>query len=203
MRDILDKIQMLVESTGLAGRKPGDVFRNSAGEEIVFSEIKFFPEEGGKYSPEELSSALKQASRKRNIVWQNAMSPRTGGFAIAKFASPEGDLYFGTYLQNIKPNTTDNYVANTVVIKEWKGEGLSFEQIFRGQKEEEAGGLAFARPDRRGGADRGCRCRRGAGPCRRPAGPGGVHARSGRASRRNGPRAARGSGGRWFPPRRR
>lgn len=114
MRDLLDKIQLLTESTGLAGRKPGDVFKNPTGEEIVFDEVKFYPEQGGKYEPEELNAMLKQASRKRNIIWQNAMTPRTGGFAIAKFASPEGDLYFGTYLQGVKPNFTDNYVANTV-----------------------------------------------------------------------------------------
>lgn len=128
MRDILDKIQLLVESTGLAGRAPGDIFKNPSGEEIVFDEIKFYPEQGGKYEPEELNSMLKQTSRKRNIIWQNAMTPRTGAFSIAKFASPEGDLYFGTYLQSIKPNFTDNYVANIVGDFRYASKAASKEQ---------------------------------------------------------------------------
>ena len=55
MRDILDKLETLTESTGLAGRKPGDVFRNPNGEEITFNDIRFFPEGGGKFEPDNLN----------------------------------------------------------------------------------------------------------------------------------------------------
>jgi len=46
MRDILNSLQYITESTGLAGRKAGDVFRNPDGNEITFQELKFFPEGG-------------------------------------------------------------------------------------------------------------------------------------------------------------
>lgn len=115
MRELLNLFDVLKESTGLAGRKSGDVFKNPEKEEIYFDEIKFFPEGGGKYSPEELDSALTQVQRKiKNIIWQNARSPRTGGFAIAKFNNEQGAIYFGRYLESIKPDPTDNYVPNNV-----------------------------------------------------------------------------------------
>lgn len=116
MRDIINKLEMLQESTGLAGRKPGAVFRNSKGEEIQFQDLKFFPEGGGKYSPEELENAIQEISAQieGDIQWQNAKSSRTGGFALATFTSPTGTMYIGRYLESIKPSFTDNYVPNQV-----------------------------------------------------------------------------------------
>jgi hypothetical protein len=114
MRDLLTLLENLNESTGLAGRKFGDVFKNPSGEEIIFNEIKFFPEGGGKYTPEELNQVLQQIEQNNNIVWQNNRSPRTGGFSIAKFSNPDGEIYYGRYLESIKPNVTDNYVPNSV-----------------------------------------------------------------------------------------
>lgn len=112
MRDILDKLETLNESTGLANRKAGDVFRDGEGNEIVFNDIKFFPEGGGKFTPEEMDQALTQAGQ--NIQWLNARSSRSGGFGIASFDSPEGELLFGRYLESIKPSVTDNYIPNQI-----------------------------------------------------------------------------------------
>ena len=50
MRDILEQLEQLNESTGLAGRKVGDTFKNAEGATLTFQELKFFPEEG-KYDP--------------------------------------------------------------------------------------------------------------------------------------------------------
>jgi hypothetical protein len=114
MRDILDTLNLLIESTGLAGRKPGDTFRNPNGEEITFNDLKLFPEEGGKYSFEQLEKVLDIVNSQQDIKWMNIKSGRTGGFAIASFDSPEGPVYFGRYLESIKPSFRDNYLPNEV-----------------------------------------------------------------------------------------
>jgi hypothetical protein len=116
MRDLLDKIETLAESTGLAGRKAGAVFRNSAGEEIIFDKLEFFPEKSGRYTPEQLDHVLLDINSQtdHNIQWMNTRTIRMGGFALATFTGTDGPLYFGRYLEQIKPNFTDNYVPNLV-----------------------------------------------------------------------------------------
>jgi hypothetical protein len=115
MRDILDLLQNLNESTGLAGRKPGDLFRNSQGDEITFDDIKFFPEEGGKFTPEELDQAIADVKQQvGEIDWQNQKTARSGGFGIATFSGPSGNMVVGQYLESVKPNVKDNYISNTV-----------------------------------------------------------------------------------------
>jgi len=109
MREFINIIEQLNESTGLAGRKPGDVFKNEKGDEVTFNDIEFFPEVG-KYTPEELEHALAEVNKKvPNIIWQNNPSSRTGGFALISF----GNFVIGQYLQQIKPSRNDNYIPNT------------------------------------------------------------------------------------------
>ena len=113
MREFINIIEQLTESTGLAGRKPGDVFRNENGDEAIFNDIKFFPEGGGKYTPEELDQALAQVEQQvPNIQWQNSRSGRTGGFAIISF----GNFVIGQYLQEVKPSRNDNKISNTFTV---------------------------------------------------------------------------------------
>lgn len=115
MRDILNKLESLNESTGLAGRKSGDTFRNPDGDEIVFDNVKFYPEQGGRLEPKELDHILSQTnSELGKIKWMNNRSSRTGGFAIATFSGPDGPRYYGRYLESVKPSFTDNYVPNHV-----------------------------------------------------------------------------------------
>lgn len=110
MRELIQKIALL-ESTGLAGRKPGDTFKNPEGDKITFSQIQFYPNEGGKYEKEQLDKVL---STIRNVEWQNSRTSKTGGFAIATFETPEGTKQFGYYKDSIKPDPTDNYIPNQV-----------------------------------------------------------------------------------------
>ena len=113
MREFINIIEQLTESTGLAGRKPGDVFKNQNGDEAIFNDIKLFPEGGGKYTPEELDQALEQIGQQvPNIQWQNNRSGRTGGFAIISFSN----FVIGQYLQEVKPSLTDNKVSNTFTV---------------------------------------------------------------------------------------
>ena len=113
MREFINIIEQLNESTGLAGRKPGDVFKNENGDEAIFNDIKLFPEGGGKYTPEELDQALADVEQQvPNIQWQNSRSGRTGGFAIISF----GNFVIGQYLQEVKPSLTDNHISNSFTV---------------------------------------------------------------------------------------
>lgn len=113
MREFINIIEQLFESTGLAGRKSGDVFKNENGDEVIFNDIKFFPESGGKYTPEELDQALDGISvQVPEIFWQNSRSGRTGGFALISFDK----FVIGQYLQEIKPSRTENTISNTFTV---------------------------------------------------------------------------------------
>ena len=123
MRDILDKLTLITEATGLAGRKPGDPFQNISGETITFAEIQFFPEGGGRFTPEQLEQALQQITKQiPNIAWQNSKSAKTGGFALAHFNSQNGQITVGRYLNDIKPDPRQNTIDNSFVIngEQWK-----------------------------------------------------------------------------------
>lgn len=112
MRDIIDKLLILNESTGLAGRKPGDVFRNQDGDEITFNSIEFYPEQGGRLPHSELDTIIEQLPN--DITWMNERTGRTGGIAVARFNTDDGEIFFGRFMENIKPNFTGNYVPNHV-----------------------------------------------------------------------------------------
>lgn len=114
MRELINKLEQLNEATGLAGRKPGDVFTDATGQKITFDDLRFFPEEGGKYEPEELNKVLVKVSKQvPNIYWQNAKSSRSGGFALASFTGDNGEFTVGRYLEQTRPSATDNYVPNS------------------------------------------------------------------------------------------
>ena len=111
MRDLLDKLSNLFESTGLAGRKPGDTFKNPEGQTITFNSLLFFPNEGGKLEKQQLDSAVKHFP---NAKWQNLRTTKTGGFAIATFDTENGQEQFGFYKDSINPNPTSNYIPNQI-----------------------------------------------------------------------------------------
>lgn len=114
MRNILDKLNdlILLESTGLAGRKPGDVFKNQSGDQITFQKLDLYPAQGGILPKDQLDQTLLDLGL--DVIWQNARSPKTGGLAIATFDTPEGQVRYGFYKNDIKPNRTDNKIPNQV-----------------------------------------------------------------------------------------
>ena len=119
MRDIIDKLNLLTEATGMAGRKPGDVYRNSDGEEASFIDMAFYPNQG-KLAPEELDQLINKSFS--DVHWQNAKTGRTGGIAIAELSINGENVLIGRFLEQVKPSKTDNYVPNTFVINDvpWK-----------------------------------------------------------------------------------
>jgi len=115
MRDILDKLQQLQESTGLANRQPGSVFKNAQGDEITFSDLTFTPKGGGKLTPDEMNLALSEVEP-LNVQWLNNKTARSGGFGIATFTKPDGsEIYAGQYFEKVSPNFKKNYMPNIIL----------------------------------------------------------------------------------------
>ena len=114
MRDLINLLSVVNESTGLAGRKPGDTFKNTQGEELIFNDVEFFPQGGGELSPEELDALIDDFEKQgKNIQWLNAKSSRSGGVGVASFTGGSGEVLIGRYLQSINPNKLDNYIPNS------------------------------------------------------------------------------------------
>jgi len=115
MRYLLDKLKNLEESTGLAGRRQGDIFRNPKGEEITFNGLEFTPSAGGTLSKEELDAAVASVESKPGFYkWLNARSPRSGGFALASFNKGGKEMLVGRFLQQVSPNPVQNFLPNEV-----------------------------------------------------------------------------------------
>lgn len=114
MRDLINIIN---EATGLANRKPGSLFSNPEGDQLIFQGLDFYPEQGGAFgSTEEMTAAIEQiaAQLPRPIEWTNPIG-RSLGFGIATFADPQGNTYYlGRYFQKINPNRLENYFPNTL-----------------------------------------------------------------------------------------
>ncbi len=134
LRQLVETIETLNESRGLAGRRPGDTFIDRAtGDTLVFNELEFFPKAGGTMTPQDLTKEVKKIENQRQtqINWENTAGPRTGGFALASFKKGKDTIYTGTYLQNVKPNALDNYIPN-VVMKKYNFAGKAAEKTQAG-----------------------------------------------------------------------
>lgn len=114
IRTILNSLELLTESASLTSRKPGEIFRNSSGKEITFTQLKFYPEKGGKYTKEQLDSVIDDVTSDIDVQWMNAQSGRTGGFAIATFTGDEGELYFGKFLTSVNTPYANNFIENKI-----------------------------------------------------------------------------------------
>lgn len=113
MRELID----LLESVGLANRRPGDRFANEQGDEVIFADLNFYPESGAYSSEEEMQAAIATFARKigvtpDKIVWIN--QPRGAqAFGMAHFIDDQNqDFYIGKYFRSINPNRNENYFPN-------------------------------------------------------------------------------------------
>ena len=118
MRDLLNLLEnTLIESVGLANRKPGDRWANDQGHQLIFSDLSFYPEQGAYNTPQEISQAITQVSQQigvspTQITWAN--QPKGAlAFAIAHFVDEANkDYYIGRYLRSISANRTENSFPN-------------------------------------------------------------------------------------------
>jgi hypothetical protein len=115
MRDIIDKIDnLLVEGVGLARRKPGEQFKNSQGDTVVFQGLYFYPERGNYQNNENLVNGLEKSYQNFGILpsqihWTNQPNAKSLAFGIAHFTDLDNkDYYLGRYFQNISPNRNEN-----------------------------------------------------------------------------------------------
>lgn len=117
MRDLLDLLNnVLTESTGLAGRKPGEVWADDQGNELTFQNLEFFPKGGGQYpDASSLVGAKTDVVDKQGLQvhWANQATGGSRAFGIATFSDAQGNpVYVGRFFQEIKPNKTDNKWGN-------------------------------------------------------------------------------------------
>ena len=117
IRNILDKFDLILESTGLANRKPGDVFADTEGNEIRFQSINFYPEGGGKFeTSEETQQAINQVIQQLGIqpIETNWFRKQTRSFGIAQFQNAQGQpLAFIRYFDKaLSPDPRGNYWDN-------------------------------------------------------------------------------------------
>jgi hypothetical protein len=124
--ETFNRIDALIESVGLANRKPGTLFANPQGDELIFQGVKFYPEGGGAYAtPEEWTDMLDQVCQQLGISpsiiqWVdgkgNAVAApvnQKGGFGIAEFDSPAGQKHFlARYLRAVSPIPIENEISN-------------------------------------------------------------------------------------------
>jgi len=113
MRDLIT----VIESVGLANRKPGDRFANDQGTEIIFNDLRFFPDSGAFETPQDMTDAIAQVAGQigvpvQAIAWIN--QPRGAlAFGLAHFVdSNNQDYYIGKYYPTINPNRSQNKFPN-------------------------------------------------------------------------------------------
>ena len=114
MRDLIN----ILESVGLANRKPGEEFRNDDGDLLTFQSLNFFPEKGNFGDTAGLDAGLKQAFNSYGIApdeitWSNPYTKSMLAFGIAYFTDSQGqDYYFGRWFKDISPNRQANNFPN-------------------------------------------------------------------------------------------
>lgn len=127
MRDLLNLLDnVLLESVGLANRKPGTLFANPQGDELVFQGVTFYPQGGGAYAtPEEWQQALDQVCQQMGISptliqWVDdkgnvvaVPANKKGGFGIAQFTGSTGQQYtLARHFRAISPIPIENAISN-------------------------------------------------------------------------------------------
>ena len=113
MRYLID----LVESVGLANRKPGDRWQNPQGDEIMFADLNFYPERGQYDDEQALKQAVDLVAQRLGIptealVWSNA-GRGARAFGIAHFVDAANkDYYIGRWFTKINPIRSKNDFPN-------------------------------------------------------------------------------------------
>jgi hypothetical protein len=114
MRDLIN----LLESVGLANRRPGERFANPAGDEWLFQGLEFYPASGRVSTPNEMNALLKSLRKQgidpEEIIWVNQATAAAGGFGIAQFQTDQGDtVNVGRWFGRINPNRQQNSWGNS------------------------------------------------------------------------------------------
>lgn len=125
MRDLLniiDSAKPLTEGVGLANRKPGEKFKNSAGDVITFQGLDFYPD-SGKFPPDNtMADTITDLQQKGiNIHWTNQAAANSGGFAVATFTNETDQPYYlGRFFKEISPNRAQNNFPHDAIPGKFK-----------------------------------------------------------------------------------
>lgn len=109
---------LIFESVGLANRKPGQLFRNPAGNELIFQRLDFYPESGQAKSFEEIEQVIRDQETMlgAKITMTNLPNPKMLGLGIAEFQDAQGrPVYFGRYFQKISSARSQNNWPNSEI----------------------------------------------------------------------------------------
>lgn len=144
MRELINLIEsksVLVESTGLANRKPGERWANDQGAELTFRSLEFFPQGGGEFQgPDELIGAKAEVvdTPGLQVHWTNVASSRTKAFGIATFDDSQGNpVYVGKFFGKIHPNFANNFWANGDILPGFKYQSRAAKKESGGHKPSE------------------------------------------------------------------
>lgn len=113
MRDLIN----ILESVGLANRRPGDRWQNPQGNELTFVDLTFHPTVAAFKSPADMDAAVNDIATANgilasDIIWTNGRG-NNQAFALAHFVDNSNqDYYFGRYFRQISPNRTENRFPN-------------------------------------------------------------------------------------------
>ncbi len=118
MRELIDIV--VTESTGLANRKPGDRWRNDRGDEIVFQDLQFYPQQGSYPDVAARDQAFDQVSRQighsaQTMSWVSPPRANDLAFALAHFVdanNPQRNYYIAKAFREISPIRTQNNFPN-------------------------------------------------------------------------------------------
>lgn len=114
MRDLLNLVDNVIdESKGLVNRKPGEIFANEQGHEIMFDGIFFYPE-SGKYQDQDqvkaaFDAALDQLGINDNdVIWFNNRGNMLA-FGLALFHDSNNRPHcYGKWIQSVHANKSQN-----------------------------------------------------------------------------------------------
>lgn len=120
MRELIDIV--LTESTGLANRRPGDRWVNAAGNEIVFQDLKFYPEQGAYPDVAARDAAFADVTKSightpQTMTWVSKPTKGDLAFALAHFVDANDanrNYYIAKAFKEISPIRTQNNFPNNL-----------------------------------------------------------------------------------------
>ena len=118
MRDLIDLV--VTESVGLANRRPGDRWQNASGDEIVFQDLKFYPEKGAYADVQAHDAAFDEVTKSightpQTMTWITKPTNKDLAFALAHFKDandPNRDHYIAKAFKDINPIRSQNKFPN-------------------------------------------------------------------------------------------
>lgn len=118
MRELINILENnLTEATGLAGRNTGDIFVDDNGNEVLFTNLKFYPETGRFATKEEMIDVVAQLGEALQKQGVDVVETNTDrgmlAFGVAQFSYPDGQTrayirYFKQIAYNFRANFWDN-----------------------------------------------------------------------------------------------